>query len=82
MGCNQVYRLAKELIGGQSKYTDVQASLSGGNSNTQFLISANLHRETTVFPGDFSDQKGSIHINYQESFRQTRNLLRHFQEVS
>lgn len=53
----------KELIGGTAKYTDVQASVSGGNSNTQFLIGAGYHRETTVFPGDLEDQKGSLHFN-------------------
>jgi TonB-linked SusC/RagA family outer membrane protein len=53
----------KELIGGMANTTDAQVSISGGNSNTQFLIGGGYHRETTVFPGNFADQKGSAHFN-------------------
>lgn len=53
----------KELIGGTSRYTDIQTSASGGNANTQFLVATGYHKETTVFPGDFSDQKGSLHFS-------------------
>lgn len=53
----------KILIGGTAHYTDLQGSVSGGNTNTQFLIGAGFHRETTVFPGDNADQKASVHFN-------------------
>ncbi|SDF15238.1 TonB-linked outer membrane protein, SusC/RagA family [Mucilaginibacter pineti] len=53
----------KELIGGTAKYTDAQLSISGGNVQTSFRISGNYHNETTVFPGDFGDQKGSFGFN-------------------
>ncbi|WP_165446945.1 SusC/RagA family TonB-linked outer membrane protein [Olivibacter jilunii] len=53
----------KELIGGTANYSDIQVSASGGSENTQFIIGAGYHRETTVFPGNFSDQKGSVHFN-------------------
>ncbi len=53
----------KVLIGGTAHITDVQGDISGGNENTQFLIGGNYHRESTVFPGDFADQKGSAHLN-------------------
>jgi TonB-linked SusC/RagA family outer membrane protein len=53
----------KVLFGKSANYTDAQASISGGTSNTQFLISTGYHKETTVFPGDFSDQKGSFQFN-------------------
>ncbi|HTF31357.1 MAG TPA: SusC/RagA family TonB-linked outer membrane protein, partial [Flavitalea sp.] len=64
----------KELIGRSAKYTDVQASVSGGNSNTNFTVGAGYHKETTVFPGNFSDQKGSVHfslnsISHNQKFR-------------
>ncbi len=29
----------------------------------QYLIGGSWRRETTVFPGDFSDRKGSMHLN-------------------
>jgi TonB-linked SusC/RagA family outer membrane protein len=53
----------KKLIGGTSKYNDIQASFSGGNNNTQFIISGGFHRETPVIPGNFEDLKGSFHFN-------------------
>lgn len=51
------------LIGGTANYTDIQSNVSGGTPNTQFLIGAGYHRETTVFPGDLNDQKASMHFN-------------------
>jgi len=53
----------KELIGNTAHYRDVQASVSGGNSSTQFSLSTGYHRETTVFPGDLSDTKGTVGLN-------------------
>jgi len=53
----------KVLIGGTARYTDGRASVSGGNGNTGFLLGAGYHKETTVFPGDLADSKGSLHFN-------------------
>lgn len=53
----------KMLIGGTAKYTNAQAEISGGNLNTQFLIGGAYNRQTTVFPGNFFDQKGSLHVS-------------------
>lgn len=53
----------KTLIGGTARYTNANASVSGGNATTQYLVGGTYHRETTVFPGDFSDQKSSLHFN-------------------
>ena len=53
----------KALIGGTAHYTNAQASLSGGNANTQFLVGTAYSRESTVLPGDFNDQKFSLHFN-------------------
>ncbi len=52
----------KVLIGGTAKSTSLQASLTGGSENTQFLFSAGYRRETTVFPADFGYTKGSFHL--------------------
>ncbi len=57
----------KELIGGKAKYMDAQMSVSGGNANTQLLVGLNYHKETTVFPGDLSDNKGAVHFNASHS---------------
>ena len=53
----------KTLIGGTAHYTDAQGSVSGGTGNVQYLFGGGYHRETTVFPGSFSDQKGMVHFN-------------------
>jgi TonB-linked SusC/RagA family outer membrane protein len=53
----------KVLIGGHAVMNNLQASVSGGNANTQFLLGGGYLKETTVFPGDFADQKGSVHFN-------------------
>lgn len=53
----------KKLIGNTAKQTDAQINVSGGNAYTQYLFGAGYHKETTVFPGPFSDTKGSVHIN-------------------
>jgi TonB-linked SusC/RagA family outer membrane protein len=53
----------KLLIGGAAHYTNAQASISGGNANTQFLIGAGYNRQGSVFPGDGIDQKESLHVN-------------------
>lgn len=53
----------KKLIGGVANITNAQVSFSGGSTSTQFLISGGYYKEGTVFPGDFSNQKGSIHFN-------------------
>lgn len=53
----------KELIGNTAHYTDVEGSVSGGNEFTQFLIGGGYNRQTSVFPGNYADQKASLHFN-------------------
>jgi len=53
----------KELVGRTARYNDFQASLTGGNSGIQYIISGNYHKETMIFPGDFSNQKGGAHFS-------------------
>lgn len=53
----------KELIGGTAEITGVQTSVSGGNEQTQFLVSGTYHSETTVFPSDFIYKKAAFHSN-------------------
>lgn len=53
----------KTLIGNIAKRLDAQASVSGGNATTQFILGGSYNRQTTVIPGDFEDQKASFHIS-------------------
>jgi TonB-dependent SusC/RagA subfamily outer membrane receptor len=62
----------KELVGGTAHYTDAQGSVSGGNELTQYIVGGAYHRETTVFPGTTSDQKGSMHFSITSASRNKR----------
>lgn len=53
----------KLLIGGTAKITNAQATLSGGNSSTQYLFGAGYYSEVTVFPGDQPASRGSARLN-------------------
>lgn len=51
-----------ELIGKNGQFTDIQTSVSGGSEFVTYRVGGNFHRETTVFPGDNSDRKGSVNM--------------------
>ncbi|MEO2052010.1 MAG: SusC/RagA family TonB-linked outer membrane protein [Allomuricauda sp.] len=53
----------RKLFGNTSYLTDLQGSISGGNETTQFLVSGNFHRQTSVFPGDFNNDKIGVLSN-------------------
>jgi len=54
----------KVLIGNTAHYTNAQGSISGGNANTQFLISGGYSRSTTVFPDNYDgDKKASLNFS-------------------
>lgn len=53
------------LLGSTADYKDFNSTISGGTDNTQFLVGATYHREGTVFPSDFSDQKAALHFSLQ-----------------
>mgnify|MGYP003668282992 CR=1 FL=1 len=78
----------KELIGGTATTNNLQATLSGGSSGTQYLISGTMHKETTVFPGDAKYGKGAVHtslthstedgrfkINFSANYTADKNIL-------
>lgn len=52
----------EEFIGGTAEITSLRASVSGGNQETQFLLSGNTRTETTVFPGNFKYRKSAAHF--------------------
>ncbi len=47
----------KVLFGKTSYITNYQGSISGGNAQTRFLISGNAHKQTSVFPNDYQNDK-------------------------
>ncbi len=55
--------LKDALTGGTANTTDLQFSVSGGNSSTRFLVGVGANKQTTVFPGDLSNKRATIHSN-------------------
>jgi TonB-linked SusC/RagA family outer membrane protein len=53
----------KLLIGNAASSTDAEASVSGGDAATQFLVGAGYHRETNVFSSQLADARPSLHFN-------------------
>lgn len=53
----------KEIIGGTAGYTDAQASITGGNGNTRFVLSGSYRAEGSVLPVDVNDKKGTARLN-------------------
>lgn len=51
------------LIGGTARISDAQISISGGANDTKFLIGGGYHHESTVYPGNSGDKRGSFHFN-------------------
>lgn len=62
----------KKYMGGTANTTDVQATISGGDSRNRFLFGTGYHRETTVFPGDFNDTRLSVRLNADHSSQDNR----------
>lgn len=67
----------KELAGGTAHYTNLNVSISGGNENTQFRAGAGYIRQTTVYPGNFADNKNNVQlsINHHSTNRKFRFSL-------
>lgn len=53
----------KELIGGNAEFQKYQASVSGGNAQTAFLVSGGFQKESTVFPGDLGFLNNNLYAN-------------------
>lgn len=61
-----------QLIGNTAKYTNAQASVSGGSEQMQYKIGGGYHRETAVYPGENAMQKASMHVNLGGGSRDQR----------
>ncbi len=53
----------KEFLGGTGHTTNANLSLSGGSDATQFLLSGTYYRESSIYPGDLPNQRGSMLAN-------------------
>ncbi|WP_346319160.1 SusC/RagA family TonB-linked outer membrane protein [Chitinophaga sp. YIM B06452] len=55
--------LTKQLIGGTSSYTNIQASASGGTTTLQYRVGGGYYRETDVYPGTFPNTRSSANFS-------------------
>jgi TonB-linked SusC/RagA family outer membrane protein len=53
----------KVLLGQTAGYENYNATVSGGSETTQFLVGGTFNKQTTVFPGNFADQRGGLHFS-------------------
>ncbi|BDU25162.1 SusC/RagA family TonB-linked outer membrane protein [Flavobacterium sp. GSB-24] len=65
----------KKLLGGTSKITNINASVSGGSAQTQFMVSGTYARETTVLPGDFSYNRVNLRTSLNHASENQRFKL-------
>lgn len=57
----------KVIYANPAKSANLSASVSGGNTNTQFLISTGYNKLSSFLPGDFNDTKESLLLNLNHS---------------
>lgn len=62
----------KLLLGNTSNITNAHLRLSGGNTYNNFSIGGTYYKETTVYPGNFGDQKMSLDFNFSHSSENKR----------
>ncbi|MFI1770568.1 SusC/RagA family TonB-linked outer membrane protein [Thalassobellus citreus] len=65
----------KKLFGKTAYITNIQGAFSGGSEQTQFLISGNYNKQTTVLPGDFDNNKITLHSNLNHQSKDKRFVL-------
>jgi TonB-linked SusC/RagA family outer membrane protein len=68
----------KKLIGKNASVTDMHLVLSGGNAETKIMGGVSFRRETTVFPGNFSDKKASLHLNIDHRSKNSKLSLAYY----
>lgn len=69
---NKYTNWQKLIYGQNTTNTDVHASLSGGSVNNTFIISTGFNRSTYNYPGDFADQRFTLHSNQRHISKNDR----------
>jgi len=60
---NQYTDWQEELGRGKGGFTSVQASISGGNSDVQYLLGGTYNGQSSIFPGHAKDESGTGHFS-------------------
>lgn len=66
---------AKKFFGGTTNNTDVYASVSGGVQNNTFILGAGYSRYTFNYPGNFADNRWSLHGGFHHNSQDRRLTL-------
>ncbi|WP_203296549.1 SusC/RagA family TonB-linked outer membrane protein [Luteirhabdus pelagi] len=61
-----------ELFGKTAYFTNLQTSVTGGNEELRYLVSGNYQKQTTVFPGNFDNDKLSVLSNLTHNSKDDR----------
>jgi TonB-linked SusC/RagA family outer membrane protein len=69
---NKYINWQKVFIGGTSRSMHSTLTLSGGDTNTHYLIGASISRETTVFPGNYFNMMSAVNMSIQHETRNKR----------
>ena len=64
------------LLGNTAYYNTLEASITGGSINNQFLVKGSHRKETTVFPGNFDYKKNSLLSSYSHTSEDQKLRLR------
>ena len=65
----------KVIYGKNTNNVDVHGSVSGGDQSNTFILSAGYTRSNFNYPGDFSDQRYSLHSGLHHSSKDNRLSL-------
>lgn len=57
----------KVLLGNPAHFSNAQVTISGGNTNTQFVARGGYSTQGVVYPGNSSDKKASANVNLTHS---------------
>jgi len=63
---------SRKFFGGTSNNTDAHVSLSGGSQYTTFIASAGYTKSVYNFPGDFADNRLTLHSGFHHSSQNRR----------
>lgn len=72
---NKYTNWQKIIYGQNTNNTDVHGSLSGGSATNTFLISTGYNRSTYNYPGNFADQRYTLHTNLHHNSTDNRFLV-------
>lgn len=72
---NKYTNWMKKFYGGTARHTDSYIRLSGGSEQTSYLVGGGYTRDTYNYPGDFSEQRFSLHSSVYHTSANKRFII-------